>query len=327
MASWNESDGSSQQWGEYETYGAADEIPKFDNQSTPKIPPAFDGRGSWFAYEEAIDDWLDITTLDSEKQGPSLKNRLYGDAAIYKPLLDRDLLNDPQNGVAYFKSAMRPHFVKGNQSVFLWRFYQFLRFYRGQMVMLRWIGRLCVVKKRLTDAWMDLLPQYTTQSREFVLDYAAVLRANPQADELEAFDQWVVRERRRHADSFPINDNLFALMVTVQADLSEQQREKLSAHMSLRGIMLQAYTFEQIRECLIELFCAPRSSIENPSYRVSGQGRTFAVLEYGEIEGSMGYWAECEETGEEGFLHEFEDCFWTYDEEGCFWISRPAPFR
>ena len=69
----------------YDAYGAAEEIPRLDNQSTPKIPPAFDGRSSWFAYEEAIDDWLDITTLDAEKHGPSLKNRLYGDAAIRRP--------------------------------------------------------------------------------------------------------------------------------------------------------------------------------------------------------------------------------------------------
>ena len=32
-------------------------------------------------------------------------------------------------------------------------------------------------------------------------------------------------------------------------------------------------------------------------------------------------------TGEEGFLPEFEDCFWTYDEEGCDWSNRPTPFR
>ena len=89
-------------------------------QSTPKIPPSFDGRSSWFSYEEAIDDWVDITTLDPEKQGPSLKNRLVGDAAVYKPLLDRDLLRDGNNGVRYFKDTVRPHFVKGNQSVFLW---------------------------------------------------------------------------------------------------------------------------------------------------------------------------------------------------------------
>ena len=37
-------------------------------QSTPKIPPSYDGRSSWFAYEEAVDDWVDITTLEAEKQ-------------------------------------------------------------------------------------------------------------------------------------------------------------------------------------------------------------------------------------------------------------------
>ena len=45
-------------------------------QATPKIPPSFDGRSSWFSYEEAVDDWVDITTLDAEKLGPSLKTDL-----------------------------------------------------------------------------------------------------------------------------------------------------------------------------------------------------------------------------------------------------------
>ena len=107
----------------HDAYGIVDEIPKLDNQSTPKIPPAFDGRSSWFAYEETIDDWLDITILPADKHGPSLKNRLYGDTAIYKPLLDRTQLIDAVEGVNYFKNAMRPHFVKGNQSVFLWSLY------------------------------------------------------------------------------------------------------------------------------------------------------------------------------------------------------------
>ena len=36
-------------------------------QVTTKLPPAFDGRSSWFAYEEAIADWVDITELEPEK--------------------------------------------------------------------------------------------------------------------------------------------------------------------------------------------------------------------------------------------------------------------
>ena len=93
-------------------------------QVTTKVPPAFNGTTSWFAYEEAIDDWCDITELEPEKRGPALRNRLEGEAAVYKPLLDRDQLRHPQEGVKYFKQALRPHFVKSSQSVFLWRFFQ-----------------------------------------------------------------------------------------------------------------------------------------------------------------------------------------------------------
>ena len=128
-------------------------------------------------------------------------------------------------------------------------------------------------------------------------------------------------------DVFPVNDNLFSLMFMIQADLTEPQRERLTSHMSLRGVTLQQYNFEGVREAMIELLCAPRSSIENPTYRVSGQGRTFLVQDYGDCEGDKGYWVECEETGENGFLPEFEDVFWTFDEQSCFWQSRPFKGR
>ena len=72
-------------------------------QVTTKVPPSYDGRSSWFAYEDAIDDWCDITELDGDKRGPALRNRLEGEAAIHKRLLDRDRLKDPNNGVKYFK--------------------------------------------------------------------------------------------------------------------------------------------------------------------------------------------------------------------------------
>ena len=101
-------------------------------QTSTKIPPAFNGTTSWFAYEEAIDDWVDIAELDPEKRGPALRNRLEGEAAVYKPLLDRDQLRHPTDGVKYFKGTMRPHFVKNNQAVFLWRFFQLFKAHRGQ---------------------------------------------------------------------------------------------------------------------------------------------------------------------------------------------------
>ena len=84
---------------------------------TTKIPPMFDGTTSWFQYEELIDDWLDLTTLDADKHGPALKNRLMGEAAVYKSLLDRDVLKT-RDGVKHFKEVLRPNFVKGTQSIF-----------------------------------------------------------------------------------------------------------------------------------------------------------------------------------------------------------------
>ena len=84
-------------------------------QVTTKIPPSYDGRTSWFAYEEAVDDWCDITELPEAKRGPALKSRLLAEAAVYKPLLDRDALKNEQDGVEYFKRMLRPHFVKGSQ--------------------------------------------------------------------------------------------------------------------------------------------------------------------------------------------------------------------
>ena len=60
---------------------------------TRKVAPSFDGRISWFAFEEAIEDWLDITTVAPDKSAPSLKARLVGDAVMYKkPFLCGDIL-------------------------------------------------------------------------------------------------------------------------------------------------------------------------------------------------------------------------------------------
>ena len=90
-----------------------------------KIPTLFDGSTSWFKYEELIDDWLDLTQLEAGKRGPALKNRLVGDAGMYKGLLDRENLRS-EDGVKYFKDTLRLHGIKGAQSFFLWRFHRFI---------------------------------------------------------------------------------------------------------------------------------------------------------------------------------------------------------
>ena len=39
-------------------------------QSKPNIPPGYDGRQYWFTYDEAIDDWCDMCTLDDANKRP-----------------------------------------------------------------------------------------------------------------------------------------------------------------------------------------------------------------------------------------------------------------
>ena len=127
-------------------------------QMTTKVAPAYDGRTSFFAFEDAIDDWCDITELEAEKRGPALRNRLEGDAAQYKRLLDREMLRDPNEGVNYFKRFLRPHFIKGAQTVFLYRFMQFMKHNRGTMDLQRWMTRFQLTANRLIESWMDLIP-------------------------------------------------------------------------------------------------------------------------------------------------------------------------
>ena len=118
-------------------------------QMSTKIPPAFDGRSmTWFTYERLIDDWCDITELDDNKKGPALRNRLEGEAAVYATLLDRDRLKD-HDGVQYFKSTLREHFVKGREVVFLWRFLQLFKMNRGNRDFIGWLGRLQVHLKHV----------------------------------------------------------------------------------------------------------------------------------------------------------------------------------
>ena len=64
---------------------ASDQLPP-GQPFTTKIPPGFNGLGSFFAFEELVYDWVDITQLPPEMHGPSLKTRLTGEAATHRPL-------------------------------------------------------------------------------------------------------------------------------------------------------------------------------------------------------------------------------------------------
>ena len=72
-----------------------------------------------------------LHSLKLERRRPALMNRLVEDASMYKGLLHRESPH-AENGVKYFKDTLRLLFVKRAHSIFLWRFFQFIRAKREQ---------------------------------------------------------------------------------------------------------------------------------------------------------------------------------------------------
>ena len=281
-------------------------------QVTTRVPPAYDGRSSWFAYEDAIDDWVDITELEPEKQGPALRNRLEGEAAIHKRLLDREKLKDKVNGVQYFKSYLRPLFVKGASNVFLHRFQQFMTLHRGSGDMLRWITRLQLSRARMQEAWDDTYAPITDVNNPEVRAYVLTLTQEQQntITPEEALAAANARMKKQRALTIPITENLVALMFVSLADLTQDQRQVLTSLMARRNRPLAEYRIQELREVYLEVFCTTRTSVENPLLAPSGHAgrKTFLVLD----EGYLG----------EGFLELDEDTFWVFDDDSAAWFQR-----
>ena len=85
---------------------------------TKKYAPAFDGKMPWFTFEDAVEDWVDITESKPEKQGLELRNRLTGDAEYMKNLLEKEKLKDPDNGVTISWRRCVSYTSRGMRSFF-----------------------------------------------------------------------------------------------------------------------------------------------------------------------------------------------------------------
>ena len=313
-------------------------------QVTTKVPPGFDGKTSWFAFEDAIDDRCDITELEAEKWGPALRNRLEGEASVYKRLLDREQLREPNGrGVEYFKRTLRPHFAKGAQTVFLYRFMRFMKNNRGNAELMKWMTRFQIDGRRLEESWMDLCPELDLTSPAIVAEVTARRNAHNNAQAaLHAADNnhvvipWtddmiqavhneaIGLHRQQHRDLFPLSPNLIALIFISTADLSQDQRQSLTSIMTHRNRTMDQYRVGELRETFIEMFCTVKTAVDNPMMNPSGSGgrRAFLVIEEGDLDGSFGYWAEDEEDGAEGFLDALEDVFWIWDDNDYSWFQR-----
>ena len=186
------------------------------------------------------------------------------------------------------------------------------RCYRGNQEFVLWIGRFEATSRRVLTAWMDLfhhdIPEVTTIEFFNLLNPAARQQINDIADPeeqrqrlTELRDEQINILRNAHRQQFPLTDNLMSLVFLVQADLNENQRERFVTSMSLRQIDMAQYTYLQVKQLFMELFCTTRTGIADPTIRHVKRS-TFLVIEEGENDGETGYWVAEEETGDEGFV-------------------------
>ena len=114
-------------------------------------------------------------------------------------------------------------------------------------------------------------------------------------------------------------------MFFVASDLSEAQGEQLTNSFSLQGVDVPAHTFEAVKTVFVDLLCTRKSSMENPSLRVSGDGgsesNTFIVE--GSIEIEFGHWATDEVTREQRYVDDGGSFFWDLGQYKYARQSRP----
>ena len=72
------------------SYAFASDILQPGQPYNIKIPPSFDGRMTVFRFEEMMKDWEDITTIEKERRGPLVRERLCGEAEGFRMQLDRE---------------------------------------------------------------------------------------------------------------------------------------------------------------------------------------------------------------------------------------------
>ena len=90
----------------------------------------------------------------------------------------------------------------------------------------------------------------------------------PQPDVMLATANARLRDQPRQR--LRLSENMFALMIVVLSDLPEQQRERSMGVIFMKCFTLQTLTYELVRTTCIDLFCAPSSPLEKPTYSQGG---------------------------------------------------------
>ena len=71
----------------------------------------------------------------------------------------RDLTATVGTGAEYHLATVRPFFVKDNEAVSPYGFFQMLRCTRGQMDYQRWLVKSVIARSKAIEAWLDVLPR------------------------------------------------------------------------------------------------------------------------------------------------------------------------
>ena len=154
MTDWERDMQEQETWDSFPSYPTA-VMQQAAHPITTEVPPGYDGTPSWLKYSDAVEEWCDLTKVEAKRRGPAIAARLSGRAELFKERLERDRLRDPETGVEYLLSSLRPFFVKDLQSVCLYRFFQMLRYSRGQTDYQRWMVKYEVARQKAVDAWLD----------------------------------------------------------------------------------------------------------------------------------------------------------------------------
>ena len=258
---------------------------------TTKIPPLFDGSPSWFKYEELIDDWLDLTVLESRKTRTSTEEQTCRRCRNIQ-------------GTSCPRTSERCRWSQ----IFQERVETSLHERISECVPLEILSVHPTKKSKHRDGEVDRHVFIAGEEKKVSCRRGSG-RMLKDEEEVRKFlgpnvqatrDRWCSTQVSNHEKIFPFSDSLTTFMFAVVCDLSEAQRERLTSFSSLQGINVTAHTFEAVRTVFVELLCTPKSSIENPSLRLSGHvsstNRTFIVGDYAEDE--FGQWAKDEVTGE-----------------------------
>ena len=146
---------------------------------------------------------------------------MQGWAREFRSLVDRERLKE-EDGVEYFLRTLRPKFLKGAQNVFLYRLFQYIRFRRGKLELLKWMPRYTIMLQRLRDAWMDLRDTTTVNSPYYAQEKAIL----QEAERIAAMTSDPRREPRALTDAE-------CLSVIEQKKAKEHQDAFLSAYTRL----------------------------------------------------------------------------------------------